>query len=99
MSGLRISYFVKLTYLFSVHEELAEVENDCEILLADELIEVLCGVGVKCDKEREFLVVGFVGYPNVGKSSTLNALCGTKKTSVSATPGKTKHYQVSLSVD
>ncbi|VUZ54501.1 unnamed protein product [Hymenolepis diminuta] len=77
----------------SVHEELAEVENGCEILLADELIEVLCRVGVKCDKEREFLVVGFVGYPNVGKSSTLNALCGTKKTSVSATPGKTKHYQ------
>ena len=40
------------------------------------------------------LTVGFLGYPNVGKSSTLNALCGTKKTPVSATPGKTKHFQV-----
>ncbi|OON16528.1 hypothetical protein X801_07658, partial [Opisthorchis viverrini] len=39
------------------------------------------------------LTVGFVGYPNVGKSSTLNALMGCKKTAVSATPGRTKHFQ------
>ncbi|EGG08778.1 uncharacterized protein MELLADRAFT_77243 [Melampsora larici-populina 98AG31] len=39
------------------------------------------------------LVVGLVGYPNVGKSSTINALVGAKKVSVSATPGKTKHFQ------
>ena len=37
--------------------------------------------------------VGLVGYPNVGKSSTINALCGAKKVSVSSTPGKTKHFQ------
>ena len=41
----------------------------------------------------EKLVVGLVGYPNVGKSSTINALLGSKKVSVSATPGKTKHFQ------
>ncbi len=34
-----------------------------------------------------------VGYPNVGKSSTINALIGAKKVSVSSTPGKTKHFQ------
>lgn len=39
------------------------------------------------------LVVGLVGYPNVGKSSTINALLGSKKVSVSSTPGKTKHFQ------
>ncbi|WVQ94771.1 hypothetical protein IAU59_001852 [Kwoniella sp. CBS 9459] len=39
------------------------------------------------------LMVGLVGYPNVGKSSTINALLGAKKVSVSATPGKTKHFQ------
>lgn len=39
------------------------------------------------------MVVGLVGYPNVGKSSTINALIGEKKVSVSATPGKTKHFQ------
>ncbi|QPG74258.1 hypothetical protein FOA43_001583 [Brettanomyces nanus] len=40
--------------------------------------------------------IGLVGYPNVGKSSTINALVGSKKVSVSATPGKTKHYQTIL---
>jgi large subunit GTPase 1 len=39
------------------------------------------------------LVVGLVGYPNVGKSSTINSLIGEKKVSVSSTPGKTKHFQ------
>lgn len=37
--------------------------------------------------------IGLVGYPNVGKSSTINALLGAKRVSVSATPGKTKHFQ------
>ncbi|KAJ7786125.1 hypothetical protein B0H16DRAFT_1401155 [Mycena metata] len=39
------------------------------------------------------LVVGLVGYPNVGKSSTINSMLGEKKVSVSSTPGKTKHFQ------
>lgn len=37
--------------------------------------------------------MGLVGYPNVGKSSTINSLLGEKKVSVSSTPGKTKHFQ------
>ncbi|VYS53658.1 unnamed protein product [Arabidopsis thaliana] len=41
----------------------------------------------------EQVVVGFVGYPNVGKSSTINALVGQKRTGVTSTPGKTKHFQ------
>ncbi|GAA6036038.1 hypothetical protein JCM8097_006578 [Rhodosporidiobolus ruineniae] len=49
---------------------------------------------------NEKLVVGLVGYPNVGKSSTINALIGEKKVSVSSTPGKTKHFQtIRLSSD
>jgi large subunit GTPase 1 len=43
--------------------------------------------------EATSVVVGMVGYPNVGKSSTINRIIGAKKTSVSATPGKTKHFQ------
>ncbi|KAG6889910.1 hypothetical protein C0992_003614 [Termitomyces sp. T32_za158] len=39
------------------------------------------------------LTVGLVGYPNVGKSSTINSLLGEKRVSVSSTPGKTKHFQ------
>lgn len=37
--------------------------------------------------------VGLIGYPNVGKSSTINSLVGSKKVSVASTPGKTKHFQ------
>lgn len=37
--------------------------------------------------------VGFTGYPNVGKSSMINALFGMKKVSMSRQPGKTKHFQ------
>ena len=33
------------------------------------------------------------GYPNVGKSSVINALLGRKKVGVASMPGKTKHFQ------
>ncbi|KAK7261155.1 hypothetical protein RIF29_27460 [Crotalaria pallida] len=45
------------------------------------------------------VVVGFVGYPNVGKSSTINALVGKKRTGVTSTPGKTKHFQTLIISD
>ncbi|XP_039014253.1 GTPase LSG1-2-like [Hibiscus syriacus] len=45
------------------------------------------------------VMVGFVGYPNVGKSSTINALVGQKRTGVTSTPGKTKHFQTLIISD
>ncbi|GAB2214834.1 hypothetical protein Droror1_Dr00019198 [Drosera rotundifolia] len=47
----------------------------------------------------ENVIVGFVGYPNVGKSSTINALVGQKRTGVTSTPGKTKHFQTLIISD
>lgn len=34
-----------------------------------------------------------VGYPNVGKSSLINVLCGKKMVGVDAKPGKTRNFQ------
>ena len=49
---------------------------------------------------------GFVGFPNVGKSSVINVLMGSSKHShdiarvgVAAQPGKTKHFQTLLLPD
>ncbi|KAL5965748.1 hypothetical protein TSMEX_006521 [Taenia solium] len=73
-------------------EEKTKVVNGCDVLSVHELIAELTHMGTKRG-DCPYLTVGFLGYPNVGKSSTLNALCGAKKTPVSATPGKTKHFQ------
>lgn len=68
--------------------------NDPKILSSDELIDffrtVYNGPSTVTD---QVTTIGLVGYPNVGKSSTINALLTEKKVSVSATPGKTKHFQ------
>lgn len=45
-----------------------------------------------CAPDVDF-VVGMVGYPNVGKSSTINTLFGRKVVTTSAMPGKTKSIQ------
>ena len=55
--------------------------------------EEAAGEGARARRKDQRVVVGMVGYPNVGKSSTVNALVAKKKTGVSATPGKTKHFQ------
>lgn len=39
------------------------------------------------------ITVGFIGSPNAGKSSLINALCGSHVVSESKTPGHTKHFQ------
>ncbi|KAK3296906.1 uncharacterized protein B0H64DRAFT_113268 [Chaetomium fimeti] len=78
-------------------EEGAEQEEDGEadtrILTVDELEGMLLSYAPEDAGPEHKFQVGLVGYPNVGKSSTINALLGAHKVSVSATPGKTKHFQ------
>ena len=67
-----------------------------KLLTCSELLDMfrsLCSSEVE-KKVGEPVVVGMVGYPNVGKSSTINTLIQGKKVPVSATPGRTKHFQV-----
>ena len=43
--------------------------------------------------EKKQISVGFVGYPNVGKSSLINALKAKKVCKTAPTPGETKVWQ------
>ncbi|PSN71067.1 P-loop containing nucleoside triphosphate hydrolase protein [Corynespora cassiicola Philippines] len=76
---------------------LTEEEERTRILTTDDLealfLEHAPDVDTGPDSAPRKTQIGLVGYPNVGKSSTINALIGAKKVSVSATPGKTKHFQ------
>ena len=48
---------------------------------------------VEASSAAGHVTIGFVGHPNVGKTSLLNAFVGRKVASVSRTPGHTKHLQ------
>ncbi|KAK5111244.1 hypothetical protein LTR62_005272 [Meristemomyces frigidus] len=73
------------------------MEEQTRILTTEDLEELFLQHSPKAptsaDSQQRKTQIGLVGYPNVGKSSTINALLGAKKVSVSATPGKTKHFQ------
>ncbi|KAL9091940.1 MAG: hypothetical protein Q9165_004692 [Trypethelium subeluteriae] len=72
-------------------------DDPTRILTTDELEELFLqhapAIEPDTDTPSRKTQIGLVGYPNVGKSSSINALIGSKKVSVSATPGKTKHFQ------
>jgi nuclear GTP-binding protein len=44
-------------------------------------------------RDRKHVSVGFVGFPNVGKSSVVNALKGTEACKAAPVPGETKVWQ------
>uniref|UniRef100_A0A1B0FGV9 Large subunit GTPase 1 homolog n=1 Tax=Glossina morsitans morsitans TaxID=37546 RepID=A0A1B0FGV9_GLOMM len=70
-----------------------EFNNNSNLLNRKELISFFKTVYQGTTYTKNITTIGLVGYPNVGKSSTINALMTEKKVSVSATPGKTKHFQ------
>ncbi|KAG9415906.1 large subunit GTPase 1 [Aphanomyces cochlioides] len=80
---------------------------ECKVLSREDLLaymaerakEVLARVGVRAE-DKGLVKFGMVGFPNVGKSSAINALLGAsnfahnaQRVAVGATPGKTKHFQ------
>jgi len=42
---------------------------------------------------NDYVTIGLVGHPNVGKSSLINSIMGRTVVSTSRTPGHTKHFQ------
>jgi len=68
----------------------ADYDEDCKVLTCSELMDLFRSFK---RHDSELITVGFIGYPNVGKSSTINKLLNSKKVRVSETPGKTKHFQ------
>ncbi|KAL9334318.1 hypothetical protein Peur_074457 [Populus x canadensis] len=91
------------TKIYGRDELLARLQSEAETIVRIRSKSVSSGSGPSNFQSsgRNFagnsapkhVVVGFVGYPNVGKSSTINALVGQKRTGVTSTPGKTKHFQ------
>jgi large subunit GTPase 1 len=71
-----------------------EFLNSAKLLTREELVAVFRSLHVGVKVTAGVTTIGMVGYPNVGKSSTINTLLTYKKVSVSSTPGKTKHFQV-----
>ena len=82
-------------------------QSDYRIFTRIDLVQFIKEVGETIPKEEKqisnndknkntnnsTLMVGFIGYPNVGKSSIINVLMKTKKAAVANIPGRTKHYQ------
>ncbi|XP_042525063.1 large subunit GTPase 1 homolog [Dipodomys spectabilis] len=70
-----------------------QMHNFSHLVSKQELLELFKQLHTGKKVKDGQLTVGLVGYPNVGKSSTINTIMGNKKVSVSATPGHTKHFQ------
>ncbi|XP_072947379.1 large subunit GTPase 1 homolog [Epargyreus clarus] len=70
-----------------------KVQNSHEIFDRNQLLDVLKQQKVDKLKNPPRVTVGMIGYPNVGKSSSVNVLMQTKKVSVSSMPGHTRHIQ------
>ncbi|KAM9008201.1 large subunit GTPase 1 homolog isoform 2-T2 [Ara ararauna] len=76
-----------------VQEQNRNLRNFSHLVQRNELLEIFKTMHNGPRVKDGELNVGLVGYPNVGKSSTINTILGNKKVSVSATPGHTKHFQ------
>lgn len=73
--------------------------NTTHLFSKKEVLQMLHKKSEFRNKNKEDrLMVGMVGYPNVGKSSVINVLCGKKRVGVASMPGKTKHFQT-LQID
>jgi large subunit GTPase 1 len=93
--GLHVVFFSAIAEPDDTVAQDCDVTENAAILPPGDLVDHLKNFALEAtrDSPKAFVSIGLVGYPNVGKSSTINALLTEKKVSISATPGKTKHFQ------
>ena len=70
----------------------ADVLNTNRAIGGENLLNLLKNY-CRVEDSKKSIVVGIVGYPNVGKSSIINSLKRGKVCGVSSTPGYTKNLQ------
>ncbi|KAF7723778.1 Guanine nucleotide-binding-like protein 1 [Apophysomyces ossiformis] len=78
------------------HSETSEdEESDTESTagLDDEFSRVMEIHNRDVTPHKDYITLGLVGHPNVGKSSLVNSIMGKTVVSASRTPGHTKHFQ------
>ena len=81
-----------ITLLSAEHPTLAFHASLTNSFGKGSLINLLRQFG-KLHKDKKQISVGFIGYPNVGKSSVINTLCSKKACSVAPIAGETKVWQ------
>lgn len=82
----------KNTYLKTMTDNPDTYKNTAKCLGADALIELVQNYSRSVDLKTP-ITVGFVGYPNVGKSSIVNSLKRHRAVGTSSTPGFTQNLQ------
>ena len=102
-NNIKYIFFSAVTELEKIergeNENKVEIDqSDYRILTRNDLVQYIKEEGEKMqknenNKNKNALMVGFIGYPNVGKSSIINVLMKKKKAGVASMPGRTKHYQ------
>ncbi|KAF9346945.1 Guanine nucleotide-binding-like protein 1 [Mortierella sp. AD094] len=73
-----------------------DAKNLLEKQSDQQLATALQTVNIEDDEHmphKDYVTIGLVGHPNVGKSSLINSIMGRTVVSTSRTPGHTKHFQ------
>lgn len=96
--------YIKATGVVDICEDIKtfsadkSIENQWQNVIASIKSRVegdahLIKITTEGSKTENLFTIGFIGQPNVGKSSLINSIFGRKVVSASKTPGHTKHFQ------
>ena len=87
------NYFISLQSNLNLQFQFVSALNNSNDLLTPKQLILKAKELAKSSGKDGRITIGFVGFPNVGKSSMLNSAVGKICVRSSSTPGKTKHLQ------